>query len=109
MVIVAPSADDRELLISRLAVRLGFAKVPSDAKKIIRKDIYSVDLATAYFVLSCRHLFFFIYYIKNQIFTHCTIFVQKRTIRTKRHKNAFCTQNNDFVPKSTSFCTGLTN
>lgn len=27
MVIVAPSADDRELLISRLAVRLGFAKV----------------------------------------------------------------------------------
>ena len=40
MVIVAPSADDRELLISRLAVRLGFAKVPSDAKKIIRKDIY---------------------------------------------------------------------
>ena len=47
MVIVAPSADDRELLISRLAVRLGFAKVPSDAKKIIRKDIYSVDLATA--------------------------------------------------------------
>ena len=61
------------------------------------------------FVLSCRHLFFFIYYIKNQIFTHCTIFVQKRTTRTKTHKNAFCTQNNDFVPKSTSFCTGLTN
>ena len=57
MVIVAPSADDRELLISRLAVRLGFAKVPSDAKKIIRKDIYSVDLATAYFVLCSNYSF----------------------------------------------------
>ena len=57
MVIVAPSADDRELLISRLAVRLGFAKVPSDAKKIIRKDIYSVDLATDYFVLCSNYSF----------------------------------------------------
>ena len=57
MVIVAPSADDRELLISRLDVRLGFAKVPSDAKKIIRKDIYSVDLATAYFVLCSNYSF----------------------------------------------------
>ena len=47
MVIVAPSADDRELL----------AKVPSDAKKIIRKDIYSVDLATAYFVLCSNYSF----------------------------------------------------
>ena len=41
MVVIAPSSDERELFISRLAVRLGFAKVPSDAKKIIRKDIYS--------------------------------------------------------------------
>ena len=40
MVVIAPSSDERELFISRLAVRLGFAKVPSDAKKIIRKDIH---------------------------------------------------------------------
>lgn len=33
MVVIAPSSDERELFISRLAVRLGFAKVPSDAKK----------------------------------------------------------------------------
>ena len=62
MVIIAPTADDREQLMSRLAVRLGFAKVPSDGKKIIHKDIYSIDLSTAYFaaittfaVLSSRH------------------------------------------------------
>lgn len=30
---------------------------PSDAKKIIRKDIYSVDLATAYFVLCSNYSF----------------------------------------------------
>lgn len=30
------------------------------------------------FVLSCRHPFFGIYYIINQIFKHRTIFVQKR-------------------------------
>lgn len=57
MVVIAQSADDRELLISRLAVRLGFAKVPSDAKKIIRKDIYSIDLPTAYFILCNNYNF----------------------------------------------------
>ena len=53
MVVIAPSSDERELFISRLAVRLGFAKVPSDAKKIIRKDIYSVT--TTFAALSSRH------------------------------------------------------
>lgn len=57
MVIIAPTTDDREQLISRLAVRLGFAKVPSDAKKIIHKDIYSTDLPTAYFVLCSNYNF----------------------------------------------------
>ena len=57
MVIIAPTADDREQLMSRLAVRLGFAKVPSDGKKIIRKDIYSIDLSTAYFVLCSNYNF----------------------------------------------------
>nr|DAO02688.1 MAG TPA: hypothetical protein [Caudoviricetes sp.] len=45
-----------------------------------------------YFVLSCGVLFFHIYYIINQIFKHCTIFVQNRTIRTFMHEIAFCTQ-----------------
>lgn len=57
MVVIAQTSDERELLISRLAVRLGFAKVPSDAKKIIRKDIYSIDLPTAYFVLCNNYNF----------------------------------------------------
>lgn len=57
MVVIAQSSDDRELFISRLAVRLGFAKVPSDAKKIIRKDIYSFDLPTAYFILCSNYNF----------------------------------------------------
>ena len=57
MVVIAPSSDERELFISRLAVRLGFAKVPSDAKKIIRKDIYSFDLPTAYFILCSNYNF----------------------------------------------------
>ena len=39
MVIIAPTADDREQLMSRLAVRLGYANVPSDGKRRIRKDI----------------------------------------------------------------------
>ena len=57
MVVIAQSSDDRELFISRLAVRLSFAKVPSDAKKIIRKDIYSFDLPTAYFILCSNYNF----------------------------------------------------
>lgn len=57
MVVLAQSSDDREQLIARLAVRLGFAKVPSDAKKIIRKDIYSFDLSTSYFVLCNNYNF----------------------------------------------------
>lgn len=59
-------------------------------------------------VLSCEKPFFGIYYINNQRFIHCTIFVQNRTIRTKVHKIAFCTENIDFVPESTAFCTGIT-
>jgi hypothetical protein len=60
------------------------------------------------FVLSCEALFFGIYYIKNQLFIHRTIFVQNRTIRTKVHKITFCTEYLDFVPKSTKIRTELT-
>lgn len=57
MVVIAPDVAQREQLISRLAVRLGFAHIPSDAAKIIRKDIYSIDLSTAYFVLCSSYHF----------------------------------------------------
>lgn len=57
MVVISQSIEDREQLIARLAVRLGFAKVPSDAKKIIRKDIYSCDLSTSYFVICNNYNF----------------------------------------------------
>lgn len=56
-VVVAPDSSEREHLIARLAVRLGFAKITSDAVKIISKDIYSVDLSTAYFVLCSNYHF----------------------------------------------------
>lgn len=56
-VVVAPGQQERERLIARLAVRLGFAQIPSDALKIIHPDIYSIDLATAYFVLCSNYSF----------------------------------------------------
>ncbi|WP_291528579.1 hypothetical protein [Bacteroides sp. UBA939] len=56
-VVIAPTAQEREKLIARLAVYHGFARIASDAAKIIRKDLYSVDLATAYFVLCSSYNF----------------------------------------------------
>ena len=50
LVVVSPEPAERKRLLSRLAVRLGFALIPSDAAKIISNDIYGIDLATAYFV-----------------------------------------------------------
>lgn len=88
------SAEDRGTYILFLFI-LSFLKIPYPKT---RKKI----------VLSCRQPFFGIYYINNQIFIHCTIFVQNRTIRTKLHKIAFCTENKEFVPKSTAFCTEIT-
>lgn len=56
-VIVAPEMAEREQLIAMLAVRLGFARIASDAVKIISKDIYSIDLSTAYFVMCSTYQF----------------------------------------------------
>jgi hypothetical protein len=56
-VVVAPTSQERERMIARLAVRLGFAQIASDAAKIIKKDIYSCDLSTAYFVLCSNYNF----------------------------------------------------
>lgn len=56
-VVIAPTSSDRERMIAKLAVRLGFAQIASDALKIIKKDIYSYDLSTAYFVLCSNYNF----------------------------------------------------
>lgn len=56
-VVIAPTIQEREKLMARLAVRYGFAQIASDAAKIIRKDVHSFDLSTAYFVLCSNYNF----------------------------------------------------
>ncbi len=56
-VVVAPEQALRRTLIARLAVKLGFASIASDASKIIKQDISSVDLSTAYFVMVANYNF----------------------------------------------------
>lgn len=56
-VVIAASQDERERLMAKLAVRLGFAKIPSDGRKLILRDIYSVDLSTVYFVMCSNYNF----------------------------------------------------
>ena len=43
LVVVSPDPVERKQLLSRLVVRLGFARIPSDAAKIISNDIFSID------------------------------------------------------------------
>ena len=57
LVVVDPDPVERRRIIARLAVRLGFARIPSDAQKIIVDDLADVDLSTAYFVLCSTHNF----------------------------------------------------
>jgi hypothetical protein len=52
IVAVSPSDAQRTEMVRRIAVRLGFAKTPSDAAKIIRASVHDFDLAQAYFVLA---------------------------------------------------------
>lgn len=51
MVAVSPDATVRAAMLRQLAIRTGFAMTRSDAAKIIRSDIYQIDLSVAYFVL----------------------------------------------------------
>jgi len=50
MVVIGPTPEDRLNLVSRLVVKLKFAQIQSDAKKIITSDISSIDISTSYFV-----------------------------------------------------------
>ena len=56
-VVVSPDPEVRKKMLARLAVKLGFARVPSDAVKIIASDLRTVDLSTAYFVLCTNYNF----------------------------------------------------
>ena len=58
-IIAAVSSDTevRRKMLSRLAVLHGFARIHSDAVKIICNDIHSIDLGTAYFVLCDNYNF----------------------------------------------------
>ena len=49
-VVVSPEPAERKRLLSRLAVRLGFALIPSDAAKIISNDMYSPVNGLFYFL-----------------------------------------------------------
>ncbi len=51
-ILVAISTDDQErrAIIQRLLVKLNFALTPHDAGKLIRKNVYDIDLSDAYFV-----------------------------------------------------------
>lgn len=50
IVAVSPDATVRASMLKQLAIRMGFAMTRSDAAKIIRNDIYQIDLSLAYFV-----------------------------------------------------------
>lgn len=57
IVAVAPNDDTRRELLAKMAVELGFALTPGDAKKIIRLSVDDIDLDTAYYVLALNHTF----------------------------------------------------
>lgn len=57
LVAVAPTIEEQERLMARLAVRFGLARIPSDAMKIISHDVYDIDLSTAYFVMASGYNF----------------------------------------------------
>lgn len=57
IVVVSPHLADRKKMIMSLAVKFGFALIPSDASKIIKNDIYSFALATSYFVMCSTYNF----------------------------------------------------
>ncbi|KAA6342243.1 hypothetical protein EZS27_009973 [termite gut metagenome] len=65
MVIVSEDVKQRETMMRYLIVKLGFARIPSDAAKIINKDIRFIDISTAYFVF-CTNYNFRVSPITNQ-------------------------------------------
>ena len=56
-VVVSTDPTERKRMLAQLAVRMGFARIPSDAVKLMAPDIYSIDLQLAYFVLGPEYNF----------------------------------------------------
>lgn len=56
-VVVSPDLQQRKQIMAKLAVKLGFATIPSDALKLIRQNIYAFDLPTSYFVMAAEYSF----------------------------------------------------
>ena len=52
IVVVSPDKAQRQTMIQRLTIQLGFARTMGDAAKIIRQTPYDYDLASCYFVLA---------------------------------------------------------
>lgn len=55
--VVCTDIQMRKVLMARLAVKLGFAVIPSDAMKLIRQDLEDIDLSTSYFVMVSNYNF----------------------------------------------------
>jgi len=51
MLCVDSDAETRKKMISKLAVQMGLAIIPSDSSKLIKSDIYDVDLENDYIIL----------------------------------------------------------
>lgn len=52
IVAVHTNQEERTRIIQRIVVDLGFAVIPSDAKKLIRQSVEDVNLSRAYFVIA---------------------------------------------------------
>lgn len=57
IVVVDPNLERRKQAIAKIALNLGFAKMASDAMKIIKSTPYDYDLPTCYFVLAATYNF----------------------------------------------------
>ena len=47
----------RDKILRRIVVELGFALTPSDAGKLIRTNVFDIDLTEAYFVIADNYNF----------------------------------------------------
>ena len=52
IVAVHTNPEERTRIIQRIVVDLGFAVIPSDAKKLIRQSVEDINLSLAYFVIA---------------------------------------------------------
>lgn len=57
MVALTADKDARDRLLQEMLVDAGFCKITSDARKIISKSIYDIDVDTAFFVAAADFRF----------------------------------------------------